>query len=149
MTRQIPNNVFFAEAERILAEGGSVTMRVRGDSMRPLLRDGIDCVTIRRHTQDDIRKGAVMLFRHNGAYVMHRIRSVDGGRITFAGDGNIRTEEHAGRGDITAVMTSVTRPGGRTVHCTDRRWRAASGTWLALPAAARRCILGFLRLINK
>ncbi len=149
MTRPIPNNEFFAEAERILAGGGSVTMRVRGDSMRPLLRDGADCVTIRRHTPDDIRKGAVMLFRHNGTHVMHRIRSVGEEWITFAGDGNCREEEHVRREEITAVMTAVARPGGRTVLCSGLRWRAASGAWLALPAAARRCILGFLRLINK
>lgn len=49
MKKEVANDIFFAEVERLLARGESVTMLVRGDSMRPLLRDRIDRVTIRRH----------------------------------------------------------------------------------------------------
>lgn len=149
MERQISNEVFFAEVERILDEGSHVTLRVRGNSMRPLLRDGRDSVTIRRHREEEIRRGAVMFFRHRGAHVMHRIKSVAGDEIVFAGDGNYRREEHARREDIIAVVTAVTRPGGRTADCSGRRWRAASAAWLMLPASVRRCILGILRRLDR
>lgn len=38
-TRSIDNGIFFREVERLLDEGDSVTIRVRGNSMRPLLRN--------------------------------------------------------------------------------------------------------------
>ncbi len=148
MKKLLRNDIFFAEAERLLAQGRSVTLRVKGDSMRPMLRDGLDRVTIRRHSPDEIEKGAVFLFRHKGAYVMHRIKAVADDEIIFAGDGNYRTEEHVRRDDITAKAVRITRPDGRVIDCAGLRWRTMSAAWLALPPFARRCILGFFKRLN-
>lgn len=149
MKKLLKNELFFAEAERLLADGQSVTLLVRGNSMRPLLRDGIDRVTIRRHRPDEIEKGAVMFFRYKGAYVMHRIKTVTGDEVVFAGDGNYRTVEHARRGDIIAKVVVITRTDGRKIECSGRRWRIMSAAWLTLPPIARRGILGISRRINK
>lgn len=149
MKKLLKNELFFAEAERLLDDGQSVTLLVRGNSMRPLLRDGLDRVTMRRHRPDEIEKGALMFFRHRGAYVMHRIKAVADDEVVFAGDGNYRTEEHARRGDIIAKVVGITRPDGREIDCSGRRWRIMSAAWLALPPLARRCILGISRRINK
>ena len=88
MKKEVANDIFFAEVERLLARGESVTMLVRGDSMRPLLRDRIDRVTIRRHRPHEIAKGAILLFRHGGAYAMHRVKACAGSEVILAGDGN-------------------------------------------------------------
>jgi len=148
MRKEIGNDMFFAEVERLLDRGESVTMLMRGDSMRPLLRSGVDRVTIRRHEPHEIVKGALLLFRHKGAYVMHRVRAVEKNGIVLAGDGNYRTSEHAIREDIVAIAISVTRPDGRTLYFSGRRWRIASAAWLMLPPSVRHCILGFSKRIK-
>lgn len=148
MTRRIDNEVFFAEMERQIGEGRSVTLRVRGNSMRPLLRDGRDSVVARRHRQGEIAKGAVMFFRYNGVHVMHRVRSVDEHGVVFAGDGNYRTVERVQCDDVVALVTHVIRPDGRRIDCAGRRWRIASAAWLMLPPIVRRCILGAARRLT-
>ena len=144
-TRSIDNGIFFREVERLLDEGDSVTIRVRGNSMRPLLRNGRDRIILKKATEEDLCKGAVMLFRYRGTYCVHRVVRIDGDTVIFAGDGNYRTEERAARGDIMAVM----RPSDRIVECASIRWRLQSAVWLALPQIVRRGILGVLRRLCK
>ena len=52
-TRSIDNGIFFREVERLLDEGDSVTIRVRGNSMRPLLRNGRDRIILKKATEED------------------------------------------------------------------------------------------------
>lgn len=56
-TRSIDNGIFFREVERLLDEGDSVTIRVRGNSMRPLLRNGRDRIILKKATEEDLCKG--------------------------------------------------------------------------------------------
>lgn len=147
--RSIDNGIFFSEVARLLDEGASVTIRVRGNSMRPLLRNGRDRIILRPYTAEDIHKGAVMLFRYRGLYCVHRIVRVEGDTIVFAGDGNYRVEERASRGDLMAVMRAVLRPNDAVVECTSLRWRVPSAVWLSIPQIVRRCILGVLRRLYK
>lgn len=147
--QRIDNGIFFREVERLLDEGDSVTIRVRGNSMRPLLRDGRDRIILRKYAEEDVREGAVMLFRYRGMYCVHRIVRVEGDTIVFAGDGNYRMEERASRGDLMAVMRAVLRPNDSIVECDSLRWRAASALWLALPQIVRRYVLGALRRLCK
>lgn len=144
-TRSIDNEIFFREVERLLGEGDDVTIRVRGNSMRPLLRNGRDRIILRQFAEEDVRRGAVMLFRYRGAYCVHRIRRIEGDTIVFAGDGNYRTEERALRRDLMAVMRAVLRPNDAVVGCETLRWRVPSALWLAMPQIVRRVILGVLR----
>ena len=144
-TRSIDNGIFFREVERLLDEGDSVTIRVRGNSMRPLLRNGRDRIILKKATEEDLCKGAVMLFRDRGTYCVHRVVRIEGDTVIFAGDGNYRTEERAARRDIMAVMRAVLRPSDRIVECASIRWRLQSAVWLALPQIVRRGILGVLR----
>lgn len=46
MTMKIPNELFFEHLEAVLAQGHTVELRVRGHSMRPLLRDGRSVVLL-------------------------------------------------------------------------------------------------------
>ena len=57
---RLNNKIFFAEVEELLAEGRQVTILVRGNSMRPLLRDGRDKVILRKANDEDIKIGAVL-----------------------------------------------------------------------------------------
>lgn len=110
--RVIPNALFFATVEEVIAEGRSVEMTVKGFSMRPLLRNGRDVVTLSPVAESDLREGMVVLFRHNGNYVLHRIRKIEGQRLTIEGDGNYRLREEAQRGDVVAVVSRVQKGRG-------------------------------------
>jgi signal peptidase I len=145
---RLKNDIFFAEVEELLAEGRQVTILVRGNSMRPLLRDGRDKVILRRANDEDIRKGAVMLFRHRGSHVMHRVTKIEGDVVIFEGDGNYKMQEIALRKDIIAVMEAVVRPSGRRIECSSSRWRILSFMWLSQARIERRVILGIMRRLN-
>ncbi len=145
---RLSNKIFFAEVEELIAAGEQVTILVRGNSMRPLLRDGRDKVVLRRCTDADIRKGAVILFRHRGAHIMHRVVRVEGDVVIFAGDGNYKMQEVAMRKDIVAVVDAVVRPSGRRIECRGRRWRILSHLWLSLSSFERRVILAIMRRLN-
>ena len=145
---EINNKIFFAEVERLLTEDLTATILVRGNSMRPLLRDGCDKVVLRRSQESDIAIGEIMLFRYRGDYIMHRVVGIDGDIVVFAGDGNYKTYEMAPRRDVIARVVSVVRPSGRVVECDGWSWRTISRAWLILPRELRRIILGVMRRIN-
>ena len=145
---RLKNDIFFAEVEQLLAEGRQVTILVRGNSMRPLLRDGRDKVVLRKANDEDIKKGAVMLFRYRGSHVMHRVRKIEGDVVIFEGDGNYKLQEVVTRKDIVAVVEAVVRPSGRRIECSSRRWRFLSFMWLSQMRIERRVILGIMRRLK-
>lgn len=145
---RLNNKIFFAEVEELLAEGQQVTILVRGNSMRPLLRDGRDKVILRKANDEDIKIGAVLLFRHRGSHVMHRVTKIEGDVVIFEGDGNYKLQEVASRNDIIAVMETVVRPSGRRIECGGRRWRVLSFVWLSQARFVRRVILGIMRRLK-
>ena len=146
MKLELRNDIFFAEVERRINDGQSVTIPVKGYSMRPMMRSEKDKVILTAHSDKAIKQGAVMLFRHNGHHIMHRIVKIEGQNITFAGDGNYNKTEQATKDDIVAVVTAIIRSSGRTISLDSRKWRIYSTLWLALPKIVRRFILG---LTNK
>ena len=145
---RLSNDIFFAEVEELLAEGKQVTIFVRGNSMRPLLRDGRDKVVLRKANDEDIRKGAVMLFLYRGSHVMHRVIRIEGDVVIFEGDGNYKLQEVVTRKDIIAVMEAVVRPSGKRIECSSRRWRFLSFMWLSQMRIERRVILGIMRRLK-
>ena len=145
---RLNNNIFFAEVEELLAEGKQVTILVRGNSMRPLLRDGRDKVVLRKANDEDIKKGAVMLFCYRGSHVMHRVTKIEGDVVVFEGDGNYKLQEVATRKDIVAIVEAIVRPSGRLIECSSRRWRFLSFMWLSQARLERRVILGIMRRLK-
>ena len=147
LAMQISNDIFFAEMERLMGEGGEVVITIRGNSMQPMLRDSRDKVVLRRYEGDELQRGDVMLFRYRGGYVLHRVVSIDGERIAFAGDGNYKLYEQAITKDIVACMVAYVKD-GRRVECTDKEWLRYSRVWMALPMLLRRERLGVKRRIK-
>ena len=148
MKLQVDNKIFFAEVESLLAEGESVTVRVRGCSMMPHLRDGKHSVVVRRCKAEDIKLGAVMFFEYRGQWIMHRLRRIEGDRLIFAGDGNYKLEEVVGRDALRGVVTDIISPSGKKLSCESFLWRFKSGAWLMLPAIVRRYMLAIIRRLK-
>lgn len=145
---KINNDIFFAEVERLLQQSEEVTIPIRGNSMRPMLRDGREKVVLRRYDGKQVSVGDVMLFRYCGGYVLHRAVDVEGEQVTFAGDGNYKLYERATTKDVVAQMVAYIKEDGRRVECTDREWLRYSRVWMSMPMLLRRLILGVERRIK-
>lgn len=112
--KTIPNAQFFATVEELLAQGKSVDITVKGFSMRPFLRNGKSVVTLSPVGENEVlRRGMVVLFRHNSAHVLHRFRGVmTDGMLRMVGDGNYRLEEVVRREAVVARVSAV-----KSRHC--------------------------------
>lgn len=142
MTMQLPNELFFEQVEAMLAEGQPVQIRMKGHSMRPLLRNDRDHVVVRAYgAGEEPQRDDVVLFRYKGRHVLHRILARRGDRFLIAGDGNYRLREECARADIVGRVVQVIRPSGRILPCDGKRWQRLSHGWLALPEGLRHFIL--------
>lgn len=142
---QINNELFFAQIETLLSEGLKAEFMLRGNSMRPLLRNGRDTVIIAPTTECDPTIGETYLFRYRGRHMLHRLHRIEGEELVMRGDGNYRTEERCRVKDLAGRLVCVRRKSGREIDCSGRAWRLKSRLWCALPAELRRIILGVLR----
>lgn len=136
----IPNDIFFASVEEIIAEGGSVEMTVKGFSMRPFLRNERDVVVLAPLAGRQLCVGMVVLFRYRGGYVLHRVRRIEGENLTIEGDGNYRIQEMATTKDVVAMVESVKLSGGRVFGYNTPRWRWRTGRSLIIKWLRTRAI---------
>ena len=109
---KINNDKLFDEIADLLARGRDVTITVRGGSMRPLLVDGRDRVTLRRPQPGGIRRGDVVLVRESGGggVVLHRVVRRSGDSLVLQGDGNRVQTETAAVADVVGVCYYRSRP---------------------------------------
>lgn len=141
---QIDNRTFFDEVTRQLAAGRQVAIRMKGHSMRPLLRDSRDTAVVAPYGEREVRRGDVVLFRSGGNYVLHRVVQRKGPRLTLAGDGNYLIREECPVGEVLGRLERVVRSSGRSIACDGWHWRWQSRAWLLLPAIVRRYTLAVL-----
>ena len=88
-----PNDQFFALVEKELEEGKTVKIRLKGNSMFPLLSSGRDSVILQKSPSDSLKPMDVVLFKYCGNYILHRIIKRDGMRLLLQGDGVISAIE--------------------------------------------------------
>lgn len=125
--------------EQYLQENGSLTYRVVGVSMQPLLDQNRDLITVVRKdlaehdTNGRFHNHDVVLYkRHSdGAYVLHRIVEVRDHDYVILGDNCVKREYGITDADILGVMTSFVRD-GKTVQVTDPLYKAYVELWCAL-----------------
>ena len=84
--KQFPNDKFLPEVVRLLDEGHTVTLRLRGYSMRPFLENNRDKALLTK--AGDIKKGDPVLAEISpGHYVLHRIVDISGSTVTLLRNG--------------------------------------------------------------
>ena len=89
MKSKIENNlVAFSVVRDLLLEGKEVKVKVQGQSMLPFFRSG-STVRLRPIQDKDFKKLAVVFADAGNHFVIHRIISIDGTKVTLLGDGNI------------------------------------------------------------
>ena len=134
------------EIRKLISEGRTVSLTVKGNSMNPFLVSLRDQMTLGPWKDEDIRKGCVALVKDiRGNYLIHRIIARDGNTVTLIGDGNVGLNEKAATDEIIGIMYSMTRK-GKVWKADDRMWKLYSWFWmLILPV--RRWPLGLWRRI--
>lgn len=139
------NAILLPEVVRLLNDGHTVTLPLRGYSMRPFLEDGRDKALL--HKPEAINIGdAVLAEIFPKHYVLHRIVAIDGDHVTLRGDGNLATES-CRLADIKATAIGFYRKGRQTLDSVDsKKWRIYSRLWTFL-FPIRRYLLAFYRRI--
>lgn len=144
MIKTLDNAVFFEEVVRTLSLGEPVELRVKGGSMRPYLRDGLDRVVLYPATDADLKRGQIVLFRYHNQYLLHRIVRRDKEHLLIQGDGVCARQEQVAVTDVFGVVRDVFRPNDKRVSaqscCTSCYWRL----WLLL-RPFRRYLLFLLK----
>lgn len=95
-------------SERLRA-GQAVELTVTGQSMWPLLRDGVSVV--RLSAPQTLRRGEIALFETGtGKYCLHRIRRIrKDGSLDCRGDGNSVWERNIPPEKVLAIVTDFRR----------------------------------------
>lgn len=145
MRLELSNELFFAEVEQLISQGESVTITIKGNSMRPWLQNSKHKVIVKPLADSILQCGDIALFRYKGKHILHRVVKIENDKITFSGDGNIGIKEQASKDDVIALVESIITHSGRVIECNSNEWKTKSKLWLALPQFARRIILGILR----
>lgn len=142
---EFANAVLLPEVVKMLDEGHTVTLRLKGFSMRPFLENGRDKALLKK--AENPQKGDAVLAEITPKhYVLHRIIRINGDEVTLRGDGNIGTETCRLQ-DVRGIAVGFYRKGRERLDCTDgRKWRVYSWIWTRL-FPIRRYLLAFYRRI--
>lgn len=145
LRKQVINNgLFFQELRARINEGRQVRIRAKGWSMLPLIWDDRDVIVLGPLAPDSIRVGRIVLAQlGTGRYVVHRITSIKGSRLTLRGDGNPYQEEYVHEDKVLAELVTVTR-NGRDYTARDIQWKLTTWFWPS-NGFIRRVILFFYR----
>ena len=129
--KQLANAEFLPHVVALVNEGHTVTLPLRGRSMRPFLEDGRDKALL--SAPSDISVGDAVLAeiqpRH---YVLHRIIAINGNHVTLRGDGNLRNE-YCRLEDVRAKAIGFYRKGRKKADGVDgAKWKVYSAIWTRL-----------------
>lgn len=147
MTRQVPNDLFFAQVEEEIARGHEVRIRLVGISMRPFLIGGTDELVISPCSPGSLQLLDVVLFRYRGRHVLHRIVRISSDGYTLQGDGVWASQEHCTEADIVGRVSCICRPSCRPLPVTAFSWRFRSQVWHQL-RPLRRWLLRICRIFG-
>lgn len=132
------------EIRKLISEGGTVSLTVKGNSMNPFIVHLRDEMTLGPWKDEDIRKGCVALVKDTrGNYLIHRIIRRDEDTITLIGDGNVGLYETAVLDNIIGIMYSINRK-GKVWKAESWIWKLYSWFWMVI-LPVRRWPLGLWR----
>ena len=144
---EVANEILIPQIISLLEEGHTVTLKVKGFSMRPFLEDNRDKVLLGK-AENPKAGDAVLAEIAPGRFVLHRLIALNGNNATLRGDGNL-SNEYCKRDDIHGIALGFYRKGRETMDsCEGRKWKVYSAIWTRL-YPIRRYILGIYRRLIK
>lgn len=144
---ELPNEVLLGLARDMIRSGHTVTIHVKGYSMRPFLEHQRDKVLL--EAAGELRVGdAVLAEITPGHYVLHRIIDMKGDHLILQGDGNIRGVEHCVRADVAGIVTRYIRP-NRTIEAADKALCRRIRLWRRLRPIRRYLLFIYKAIAEK
>ena len=107
----------------------AVILRLKGNSMYPLLRNGKDVVVLGKCPAESLQPMDVVLFRYRGKHVLHRIILRNGNDLLIQGDGSIVAKEQCTINDVVGKVTGICRPSGKILSVESWKWTLPSRLW--------------------
>ena len=145
--RVLPIDRFSENVEQMLSEGKSVELRGHGRSMQPYLRgDGSEIIVASPFSPEELVPGAIVLFRHNGKYVCHRIIRRKDDELLMQGDGVIAKREQASVSDVIGIIRTLIRQNGEPVSTRTKAAQRYWHCWFRL-SPIRKYLLRLYRII--
>ncbi len=142
--KQFANKDLIPQIIALLNEGHTVTLGLRGYSMRPFLEDKRDKALLRKHKTIAIGDVVLAEIRPH-TYALHRIIKIEGDNITLRGDGNLNIE-NCKLNNIHGIAEGFYRKGRKRFNSVDgRKWRIYSFIWTRL-YPIRRYLLFIYRM---
>lgn len=129
--RRIANEIIIPQIKVLIDEGRTVTFRVRGRSMRPMIEGDRDSVVLVPCLGDVGVDDIILAEVEPKRYVLHRVIRVEGDTITMRGDGNLYGTETFRRSDVIGRAEAFIRK-GRRLEMQSRRWKIYSFFWTRL-----------------
>ncbi len=141
-TKQMANAVLLPQVVSLLEEGHTVTLPLRGFSMRPFLEDGRDKALLKK--PESINVGDAVLAEVAPLhFVLHRIIDIQGDKVTLRGDGNL-SNEYCRLSDVKATAIGFFRKGrDKADMTTDTKWKVYSWLWVRLFPIRRYLLFAF------
>lgn len=140
---EVPNAVLLGQVKEAIREGHTVTINVKGYSMRPFLEHCRDKVRLAPFT--DLKVGDAVLAEFSpDVYVLHRIMNIDGDTVRLMGDGNLSGMEVCRKADVVGMVTHYIRR-GKTIPASDPRLQRYVRWWRKL-LPVRRYLLYIYRI---
>ena len=130
---RLPNEEFlsFVVSELESFKGKTVTLPLRGRSMRPFLQDGRDKALLIAANNPKVGD-AVLAEIWKGKYVLHRIIKIEGDNVSLRGDGNL-SNEYCKLKDVKANVIGFYRKGRNKLDSTNGwKWKVYSWLWMRL-----------------
>ena len=141
--KEFANDVIIPEIARLLDEGHSVTLTLRGVSMRPFLEDGRDKAILTKPSKP-VRVGDVVLAEVSSRrYALHRIVKIEGSLVTMRGDGNLATEQFDASKVLGIAHCFYRKGRKRPDYTTGWKWRIYSALWTALLPVRRYLLFAY------
>ena len=144
----VENAEFFPIVREMLGKGHTVTINVRGYSMRPFLENDRDRVILAPLTRSPAVGDALLAEISPGHYVLHRLlRIEDNGQLPLPGDGNCHATETCGLNDVLGVVTHYLYP-NHTVAASDAIRRFNVSAWRRLHPIRRYLLYIYKRICS-
>lgn len=142
---QFSNAEFLPKVVELINEGHTVTLRLRGFSMRPFLEDNRDKALLVK--ANSVKVGDPVLAeigsRH---FVLHRIIAINGTDVTLRGDGNLSCE-HCKTENIVGNVIGFYRKNRTMLDRIDgKKWIIYSYIWTRLFPIRRYLLAAYRRI---
>ena len=142
---QLPNEVLLPEVTALLDSGHTVTIKLKGFSMRPFLENDRDKALLTKPIKPQVGDPVLAEIRPKH-FVLHRIVRIKGQQVTLRGDGNLGTETCTLH-DIKGAVIGFYRKGRNHLDRTDgMKWKAYSWIWMHLLPVRRYLLAAYRRI---